>query len=282
MSDDITSMPPARSDDAPVTEADLHAYVDARLSVERRQVVDAHLARSPEARGRVDDWRRQNDQLRNWLAPVLDEPVPLRMVRAPRGPIGDWRALAAGLFIALVSAGSAWWARGAVDATGRTRFAAASLAVPADGGTSSTELTGFARRAAVAHAVYSPEVRRPVEVGVEQEQALTTWLTKRLGAPVHAPSLSSVGYDLIGGRLLPGDASPVAQFMYGSATGERLTLYVSREVAGNDTAFKFGHDGPVHVFYWVEGPFGYAISAGADRATLLKVSQEVYRQLKPG
>ena len=144
------------------------------------------------------------------------------------------------------------------------------------------ELTGFAHRAAIAHVVYSPDVRRPVEVGADQEQALVTWLSKRMGTAVKPPSLAGLGYELIGGRLLPGDKGPVAQFMYGAAGGQRLTLYVTREVPGqDDTAFKFGKDGPVNVFYWVEDHFGYAISAGADRALLMKVSQEVYRQLKP-
>ena len=86
--------------------------------------------------------------------------------------------------------------------------------------------------------------------------------------------------ELIGGRLLPGDKGPVAQFMYGAAGGQRLTLYVTREVAGQDAAFRFGQDGPVNVFYWVDGQFGYAISAGAGRDELMKVSKEVYRQLK--
>ncbi len=102
-----------------------------------------------------------------------------------------------------------------------------------------------------------------------------------MGTAVHAPSLRSLGYELIGGRLLPGETGPVAQFMYGAADGQRLTLYVTREVSGQDTAFRFGKDGTVNVFYWVEGHFGYAISAGADREALMKVSQEVYRQLKP-
>ena len=48
-------------------------------------------------------------------------------------------------------------------------------------------LTGFAHRAAVAHVVYSPDVRRPVEVGADQEQALVTWLTKRMGTDVRPP-----------------------------------------------------------------------------------------------
>ena len=60
----------------------------------------------------------------------------------------------------------------------------------------------------MAHAVYAPDMGRPVEVGGDNEKALVTWLTKRLGAPVSAPSLSALGYELVGGRLLPGGAGP--------------------------------------------------------------------------
>ena len=45
------------------------------------------------------------------------------------------------------------------------------------------------------------------------------------------------------------------------------------------TAFSFAQQGKVNVFYWVDGPFGYAISADADKAELTRVSGEVYRQL---
>src|SRR5204863_1436 len=83
--------------------------------------------------------------------------------------------------------------------------------------------TLLARRAAVAHAVYSPEVRHPVEVGADDEQHLLTWLSKRLGAKVRAPKLDEVGMSLVGGRLLPGDSGPVAQFMYQSQNGRRAT-----------------------------------------------------------
>ena len=151
--------------------------------------------------------------------------------------------------------------------------------------------TGFAQRAAVAHAVYSPEQRRPVEVDAAHEDQLIAWLSKRMGAPMNPPHLQAVGYALEGGRLLPGGQGPVAQFMYRDEAGSRLTLYVSNEVsdlaapAGSasgknaDTAFRFAREGKVNVFYWVEGPFGYAISADVDRAVLARVSGEVYRQL---
>jgi anti-sigma factor RsiW len=261
---------------SPITEADLHAYVDGQLEAGRLAAVEQFLATHPEERARTLDWQQQNEIMRRLLNPVLSEPVPLGLPLKSTALPWPWRSLAAGLLIAAVSAGSGWTLRGTVDADAARR----AFANPAAAG--ATELTGFAQRAAIAHVVYSPEVRRPVEVGADQEQALVTWLTKRMGSAVRAPSLASLGYQLMGGRLLPGEKSPVAQFMYVATGGQRLTLYVTREVAGQDTAFKFGKDGPVNVFYWVEDHFGYAISAGADRDALMKVSKEVYRQLKGG
>ena len=43
--------------------------------------------------------------------------------------------------------------------------------------------------------------------------------------------------------------------------------------------FRFAQEGAVNVFFWVDGPFGYAISADAERAVLARVSGEVFRQL---
>ena len=54
---------------------------------------------------------------------------------------------------------------------------------------------------------------------------------------------------------------------------------VSKGAGNQDTAFRFAREGSVNVFYWVDGAFGYAISAGADKAELTRVSGEVYQQL---
>ncbi len=264
----------------PITEADLHAYADQQLSAARRADVEQFLATRPEEHRRVQDWQEQNNLMRNLLNPVLDEPLPLRLPLRPEAIIWPWRGLAAGVAIAVVSASSAWFARGSID--GNTAQLA-SVAAPSAVAYRDGDLSGFARRAAVAHVVYSPDIRRPVEVGADQEQQLVTWLSKRLGTQVRPPSLKPVGYELIGGRLLPGDSGPVAQFMYHDSTGQRLTLYVTREVpttsGRQETAFRFGKDGPVNVFYWVDKNFGYAISGGSDRDELMRVSKEVYRQL---
>lgn len=266
----------------PITEADLHAYVDRQLSPERAALVEQYIAARPDEQARVRDWQQQNLLLHKLLDPVVDEPLPMGLPLKPPETTMPWRALAAGVLVAVVSGGTAWSLRGHLDAEA-TRLALAALSTPPTTTPASGDgaLPGFAHRAAIAHAVYSPDARRPVEVGADQEQALVTWLTRRMGAAVRPPALANLGYELIGGRLLPGDKGPVAQFMYGAAGGQRLTLYVTREVTGSDsTAFRFGADGPVNVFYWVEDQFGYAISAGADRAELMRVSQEVYRQLR--
>jgi anti-sigma factor RsiW len=261
---------------SPITEADLHGYVDGQLPPARVASVQHFLATHPEEHARVLEWQQQNDTLRRLLNPVLSEPVPLGLPLKASAVVWPVRSLAAGVLIAVVSAGAAWSLRGAIDADAAHRAFANPSSVNDSG------LTGFAQRSAIDHVDYSPDVRRPVEVGADQEQALVTWLTKQMGSTVRAPALGSLGYQLMGGRLLPGEKGPVAQFMYGAPGGQRLTLYVTREVSGQDTSFRFGTDGPVNVFYWVEDRFGYAIAAGVDRDALLKVSQEVYRQLKAG
>lgn len=261
---------------ASVSEAELHAYADGQLPAARRESVEAFLALHETARQRVDDWQRQKEGLGALLDPVLREPLPLRLPLHAAHWDMPWRALAAGIAICVVSAGSAWVARGVIDERPAPSIAAAALSA------GNESLDGFARRAAIAHAVYSPEVRRPVEVGAEQEQALVTWLTRRIGSPVKAPTLGALGYELIGGRLLPGENGPVAQFMYGATDRPRLTLYITADAPSHDVAFRFGRQGKVNVFYWVEGRFGYALSAESSRDELARVSTEVYKQLKPG
>ena len=200
--------------------------------------------------------------------PVLDEPVPERL-RARRSARGLAATAAGWVALGLAAGGLAGWNLHAWRAS-----------VPAQ-----AEVPGFVKRAAVAHAVYSPEVRHPVEVGADQEQHLVAWLSKRLGAPLRAPKLENVGlgYALVGGRLLPGENGPVAHFMYQCKEGKRLTLYVRNNAIGNnETAFRYAAEGNVKVFYWIDRRLGYAISsADISREDLLTVADAVYQQLNP-
>ncbi|SFA80476.1 Transmembrane transcriptional regulator (anti-sigma factor RsiW) [Collimonas sp. OK607] len=265
----------------PVTEADLHAYVDGLLPQSRRTEIESYLASRPAEAERINAYREQSARLRALFEPVLDEPMPpqLSTLTAPPAPArAHLQRYAAGLAIALIG-GVAGWVLNGQTQSGTMPFRASATA-PA----SARNVTALAHQAAIAHAVYSPDVRRPVEIDADQEDQLVAWLSKRIGTPIRPPKLGKLGYELIGGRLLPGESGPVAQFMYHDGTGRRLTLYVSTEQTHNkDTGFRFTQEGPVNVFYWIDGKFGYALSAGMDKGELARVANAVYEQLdKPG
>lgn len=255
-----------------IPEHELQAWLDGELPAARGDEIAAWLAEHPEAAARLTAYREQAAALHAHFDPVLAEPLPEELRRLaeapPRArrwlPAGSLQRIAAGCLIALLGAAGGWLGRGHYAEGGA---AAAIAALP--------------RQAAVAHAVYSPDVRRPVEVGAEQEEQLVKWLSKRLGVAVKPPHLGGIGYELVGGRLLPGNRGPVAQFMYQDAAGQRLTLYLTADMAdGRDTAFRFAQEGAVNVFYWVDGRFGYALSAGIPRGELAKVASAVYEQLE--
>ena len=73
----------------PVTEDELHAYVDNELPAERRGDVEAWLAAHPDDAERVQSWRAMAEALHARYDSVADEAVPKRLeierlVRQPR------------------------------------------------------------------------------------------------------------------------------------------------------------------------------------------------------
>ena len=123
---------------------------------------------------------------------------------------------------------------------------------------------------------------------------LVQWLSKRLGTPLAVPDLSSAGFNLVGGRLLPaGQADALgaqgtpglarALFMFESSAGERVTLYVSVRPPGDEApaAFRFAQlpGNSTQSFYWLEGRLGYALSGQIARERLAQLGGLVYAQL---
>ena len=208
------------------------------------------------------EYADQNNLLRRHFDPVLTEPIPARMYLKRQA----WHE----------------YARAAiVVAMGVAIGLSVPLLRPAPANPALVT-TPLPIRAARAHLVYSPEVRHPVEVEAKEQDHLVKWLSKRLDLNLKVPVLSTEGFELLGGRLLPGTDGPVAQFMYQDATGKRLTLYVTRPHKGDEvTAFRFAQEGRVSVFYWIDRDCGYALSGEIDKPQLSRVATLVYRQLEP-
>jgi anti-sigma factor RsiW len=265
-----------------VTEDELHALVDGQLGPAERQALEARLADDEAATAKLAVWCQQRERLRELHRVLLDEPLPPALQSAAN------RATAS------AHARNQWWRWGGMAAsivlafgTGWTTHSLWQAASPSAAGQLAQARSSheFARQASVAHAIYSPEVRHPVEVTAAEQAHLVQWLSRRLGRPLKLPDLSPQGYDLVGGRLLPGEQGARAQFMFQNSSGTRLTLYLGAVAAGAsaagsaETAFRFLQEGPVPGFYWVDQGFGYALAGPLSRQDLLRLAQAIHPQL---
>ena len=252
--------------DSPVTEEELHAYVDGELPADRQEAVAAWLAAHPEHAALVAAWRAQADGIRARYGAVANEPVPERLkldqvIQRDRASGRSWAAMAAAAaLIAFVVGGTAgWMARGA------------SAAAP-------TGFDTFTAEALDAYKLYVVEVRHPVEVPGSERAHMTQWLSKRLGAELRVPDLQSIGLKLVGGRLLPGPTGAAAFYMYEGASGERFTIYCAK-AAAPETALRYKSNDSSAAFYWVDDKVAYVVSGPADRERLEKVTKTVYEQV---
>src|SRR5262245_40514552 len=102
----------------PVTDDELHAYVDGELPAERRPTVEAWLAAHPDDAARVAAWQAQADLIRSRYGVVVQQPVPQRLCldRLSRRE-RIWTRMAAAALVGtfVVGALSGWFGRGLWD-----------------------------------------------------------------------------------------------------------------------------------------------------------------------
>jgi anti-sigma factor RsiW len=264
-----------------VNTNDVHALVDQRLSAPQQRAIEDALSRDPLLHDTVSVWRAQRDALGNLHRDVLAEPVPqpllqaagrIAMLQRQSGQAMRWTTAMVSVILAF---GMGWLSRGVTSG--------APSPVMAKG----VVQQEFVHQAGLAHAVYLPEKRHPVEVAAAEQEHLVQWLSKRLGKPLKVPDLSSFGYTLVGGRLLPGDIGARAQFMFQNAEGKRITLYlgqVDRQPDGGDlreTRFHYETTGSMPSFYWFDQGFGYALTGQMPKENLMAMSSAVFQQLWP-
>jgi len=245
----------------PVTEEELHAFVDGELAADRRAAVERWLASHVEDAARVAAWRAQADAIRARYGAAADEPVPARfdLDRLARQGRKWSRYAAAAAVIALLIGGAAgWFGRGAWEGAGPIR--------------------AVTTEAFDAHRLYIAEVRHPIEVKAEEDH-LMPWLSRRVGTTLRAPNLEAYSLKLLGGRLLPGPNGAAALFMYETPAGERYTFYCSRANTPR-TALRYNAAGDAAAVLWVESDMGYVVSGPAERERLIEIAQSAYREIE--
>ena len=256
----------------PIEEDDLHARIDGQLPRERTEDVDAYLVAHPEVEARFSQYAAQRRELRAAFFSQASGPIPNRLrvahlvAQKRHRRYRQLAQIAAAVCLIVLGGIGGWAVRDLTGPLSSSSPGAVASVITAD--------------AIAAHRTFSVEVRHPVEVDAGQEAHLVQWLSKRLGRQLIVPDLTPAGFRLMGGRLLPAEDGPAAQFMYENGNGERLTLYL-RTGVGGETAFRYHEDGGIGAFYWSDEGFGYAIAAKADRDLLLRIAEIVYQQTSP-
>lgn len=269
----------------PLTEDELHALADGQARPDELAELQARLGTDTDGQTRLRQWEGQRAALRGMYLEVLDDSVPPALLQAVRKTASERHANTplqrfGGMVASVVLAfGAGWLASSSWQATGNAHNSAPQMA--------RVQLEHeFVHQASVAHSVYTPEVRHPVEVTAVEQAHLVQWLSKRLGRPLKVPDLAAQGFELVGGRLLPGDSGARAQFMFQNQAGNRVTLYLGAMDAGaaagpsmTESGFRYEADAAVPSFYWVDQGFGYALAGQLPREVLMNLADAVYHQL---
>lgn len=256
-----------------VTEAELHAFVDGFLDEERRRKVELWLDEHPEEAAEVRQWQAQSGELKAAFSNYARSSEKDGALLRASGPVKTswmlWRKSA------LIAASLMLFLSGAAAGVYGDRLL--SKPVPVE---NTATLDSLPRQSKTAFLVYASEKRHPVEVGADQEEHLVTWLGKRLDYKLVAPDLKTLGFSLVGGRLLPVNGKAGAMLMYQDAAGQRLTVLLGKNPENGETSFRFESAGGLETFYWIDGAIGYAITGEVSRAKLQEIAEECYRQFE--
>jgi anti-sigma factor RsiW len=241
----------------------INAYADGELDPVERANVERMLNDEPEARRVLDGIQRQKAALKQAYDKTLGEPLPHslaaqvnRRVTSRFWRFGPFAAVAASVAMLLLGGAGGYLI---ADQTGSI--------LQAD----------MARRAIVAHEVYSVEVKHPVEVAAADTEHLQKWLSKRLGAPLPIPDIADRGFTFLGGRLLASEDRPAAQLMYEDASKRRLTIYVTSNPSHGEESLRVREKDKIISCYWVDGDFAMAVTA-ADMPydDMMKLAEHIY------
>jgi anti-sigma factor RsiW len=254
-----------REESRPITDEELHAYVDGLLDAERRAAVDRYLRAQPEVAQRTNIYSTQRNEIRMALAARANEPIPASLslnrlveARLARRP-ARWRvaAVAAMVVLAFGLGGAGGWYFGSRLPTG---------------------LDSLVEDAAASYTVYTADKRRPVELWAAERDDLARWLSNRLNRPVSPPDLAGLGYQLLGGRLVATGHGPAALFMYENARNIRLTLFVRPMPVGRTTPIEDVDAGDLDGCAWIDRGVGYMVIAAEPYTRLQELSERVRQQ----
>jgi anti-sigma factor RsiW len=254
----------------PIGENDLHGYVDGQLDPLRRLAVEHYLAANPEAAQRVAAYQRQREEIRAAFASrEADESLPLELsvaniiAQRTRNPRGRW-LIAVSVVLALSTGLAGGWFLRDLPQPGRAQQAMALLE----------------QEALTSHIVYAVDRRHPIEVPGSETPHLQQWLSNRLDRTVVAPDLSSLGYHLIGGRLLATErGGAAALLMYDDTGHHRISLLLRPMTPSLHASGTMIEKDGVNGRAWIGNGLGVAVVATMPQSDLAPLATQISSDL---
>lgn len=247
----------------PISEDDLHAYVDGALEAVRQREIEEYLTQHPDVAMRVEAYAVQRDSLRKALAPFAEEPVPpelnlSRLIEARRRRV-PMRIAAAAMVLVCLSGVSGWTLRGILEPPTRG-------------------IAALAQEAADSYAVYAPDRVQPVEMTARA--AFMQWASQRLDRSVTVPDLTASGYRFLGGRLVATPHGPAMLSMYDN--GRNRLVMLTRPMQEKDLNSKMVEHsrGDTTSYAWAKDGMGYSLVSELPSDALHILADEMRRQTK--
>lgn len=250
--------------DSPIGLEEMSAYVDGELDSGRRAAVERHLSSDRAAAARVAAYRRQDDCLRQGLAPLAEDSSSWRLratlqSRAGGGSRIHWWMAAVAASILIMVVGGGWWYH--ADRLPNRLMAA------------------LVNSAVTAHIAYvSKEV--PPDV-LPDRSKLTVAFRGVVGAGANLPNLASLGYDLIGGEGLDTAAGSAVLLAYRNRSGDIVTCYFGGKDRNSETQYSVEQFQGVNVVSRLESGVSYAVIGSVAPDELMKIARMGYRAIGP-
>jgi anti-sigma factor RsiW len=251
----------------PITEDELHAFVDEALDFARQTEVQSYIEANPDVAARVAAYIRQRAALRAALAPIAAEPIPSRlnlrhMMESQRksGHL-SWRSLTAAAVLLILGGVGGWALHGEAERQ-----------------MDPVGITALAHEAAYVYGVFGSDPSHPVEFTAANKGELISWISSRLQRTISIPDLTASGYNFMGGRLVATQHGAAGLLMYENSAGSRIAMLV-RPMTIDANAHMSKHTyGDIQGFAWAVKGTGYSLVGTMPAEILHPIANEVRRQ----
>jgi hypothetical protein len=261
----------------PVSEAELHGFVDGGLERGRRDAVQAFLAVSPADAARVETWRRQNDAIRAAFASINTPPLPWSSSQArgagaladricPASGGGLWRERWFGRCVGLAFAGGVLLTACADYFTNHVGPPDPDVSLAAGAG------EAFAVQALSALQAFGPPPAAQRLSSKGEGGAPST------AAPI-LPALPAPG-TLAAVRAMPGAQGQMLCMFYARKDAGTIALCAEKTPGPNATAPRMAGEFPLTAISWRQSGANYALAGALTEPELRALADEVRAQVE--